>query len=359
MCVFSAPSFHEHEQVVFGHDPATGLKSIIAIHDTTLGPALGGCRIWNYGSDAEALEDVLRLSRGMTYKAALADLPLGGGKAVIIADAKRDKTPALLEAFGRFVDSQGGRYITAEDVGSSPADMEIVRRVTCHVAGTSEGGADDGDPSPATAWGVFNGIRAAARHRLGREDLNGLHASLQGLGNVGGHVARFLTDAGARLTVTDIDAERIACAVREFGAVAVAPDQIFDVEADIFVPNALGAVLNDDTIARLKVQAVAGSANNQLAEDRHGRMLADRGILYAPDYVINAGGIINIRHEGPNYDREAAFADCARIYGTLLEVFHRAHAEGLPTNEVADRMAEERIAAARERTPPRIRQAVG
>jgi len=349
MCVFSAPSFHDHEQVVFGHDPASGLKSIIAIHDTTLGPALGGCRIWNYGSDGEALEDVLRLSRGMTYKAAMADLPLGGGKAVIIADAKRDKTPELLAAFGRFVDSQGGRYITAEDVGSSPADMEIVRQQTRHVAGTSEGGSGDGDPSPATAWGVFNGIRAAVRHRLGRDELTGLHAAVQGLGHVGEHVARFLNEAGARLTVADIDAERVAWAVRELGANAVTPDQIYDVDADLFVPNALGAIINDDTIARLKVQAVAGAANNQLAEDRHGKALADRGILYAPDYVINAGGIINIRHEGPNYDREAAFADCARIYGTLMQVFHRAHADNRPTNEVADLMAEERIAVVREK----------
>lgn len=348
MAVFSSPSFQHHEQVAFGHDAETGMKAIIAVHDTTLGPAVGGCRIWPYASDDEALEDVLRLSRGMTYKAAMAGLPYGGGKSVIIADAKVDKSPALLAAFGRFVDSLGGKYITAEDVGSSPADMEIVQRYTRHVAGTSDGGAKDGDPSPATAWGVFNGIVAAVESRLGKGDLNGVHVAVQGLGNVGKHLARFLHEAGARLTVTDLDPAAVHRAVEEFGADAVRVDAIFDVEADVLAPNALGAVLNDDTIPRLKVKVVAGSANNQLGLDRHGEMLAERGILYAPDYVINAGGIINIRHEGPTYDQEAAFADCARIYDTLMTVFERAAADKLPTNVVADRIAEERVEAARQ-----------
>lgn len=347
MPIFASPSYRDHEQVVFGSDPDSGLKTIIAIHDTTLGPSLGGCRFWPFGNEEEALEDVLRLSRGMTYKAAMANLAFGGGKAVIIGDPKVLKTPALLEAFGHQVDHLGGRYITAEDVGTSPADMEIVRRTTNHVAGISAGGSQDGDPSPATAWGVFNGIRAAARFRLNSDSLTGVRVSLQGLGHVGQYVMRYLTAAGAELTVTDIDMERMAKAEIEFGVTVVSPEAIYDVEADIFAPNALGAVLNDDTIARLKVKAVAGSANNQLAQDRHGDMLRERGILYAPDYVINAGGIINIRYEGPGYDREAAFGDCARIYDTLMDVFQRAEKENAATNAVADRMAEERIAQVR------------
>jgi leucine dehydrogenase len=347
MSIFSSPSYRDHEQVVFGNDRETGLKTIIAVHDTTLGPSLGGCRFWPFESEEQALEDVLRLSRGMTYKAAMANLAFGGGKAVIIGDPKTMKTPALLEAFGRQVDRLDGRYITAEDVGTSPADMEIVRRTTDHVAGISSGGSADGDPSPATAWGVFNGIRAAALFRLNSEDLTDLRVSLQGLGHVGQYVMRYLAAAGADLTVTDIDQERMAKAETEFGVATVSPDAIYDVDADIFAPNALGAILNDDTIARLKVKAIAGSANNQLAQDRHGDMLRERGILYAPDYIVNAGGIINIRYEGPGYDREAAFADCARIYDTLLDVFRRAEKENSATNTIADRMAEERIAQVR------------
>jgi leucine dehydrogenase len=347
MSVFSAPSFRNHEQVVFCHDRPTGLKAIIAIHDTTLGNALGGCRMWPYASDDAALDDVLRLSRGMTYKSAMAGLGYGGGKAVIIGDARTDKSPALFEAFGRFVDSLGGRYVTAEDVGTAPADFEIVRRQTRHVAGIAEGGS--GDPSPATAWGVFNGLKATVKHRLGRDDLAGLTVAVQGLGHVGWALAEHLHVAGARLVVADIDAERLARARHKLGATVIDPQGIFDVTADVLAPCALGAVLNDETIARLKVAAVAGAANNQLAEDRHGEALRQRGILYAPDYVINAGGIINISHEGPTYSKVAAFADCARIHGTLLELFARADAAALPTNETADRLAEERIAAARVR----------
>ncbi|MEQ9640839.1 MAG: Glu/Leu/Phe/Val dehydrogenase dimerization domain-containing protein [Alphaproteobacteria bacterium] len=350
--VFAAQSFRDHEQVVFCHDRASGLKAIIAIHDLTLGPALGGCRMWRYDSDDEALDDVLRLSRGMTYKSAMAGLSFGGGKAVIIGDAKRDKSPALFEAFGRFIDSLGGRYITAEDVGTSPADFEIVRRQTRHVAGIAEGGS--GDPSPATAWGVFHGLRAAVEFRLGRDDLNGLTVAIQGLGHVGWALAEHLRKAGARLVVTDIDAARLAAAKAELGASVVDPEAIYDVEADVFAPNALGAVLNDDTIARLKVAVVAGSANNQLAEDRHGAVLHRRGILYAPDYVINAGGIINISYEGPRYSQDAAFAHCARIHDTLAELFARAGQADLPTNEMADRLAEERLAHAREARPLKV-----
>jgi leucine dehydrogenase len=347
MSVFTSRSFMGHEQVVFGHDAETGLKTIIAVHNTTLGPAVGGCRFWPYAGEQEALEDALRLSRGMTYKAAMANLDFGGGKAVIIGDPKVDKTPALLTAFARQVDHLAGRYVTAEDVGTGPADMEIIRRTTDYVAGTSAGGSGDGDPSPATAWGVFNGIRATSFYGCKRDSLKGVRIALQGLGNVGQYVMRYLAAAGAQLTVTDIDDSRMAKAASEFGAELVAPGKIYDVEAEIFVPNALGAILNDDTIPRLKVKAVAGSANNQLAEDRHGDMLRARGILYAPDYVINAGGIINIRHEGPDYDRETAFADCAKIYDTLMDVFRRSDLDDAATNVVADRMAQERIDAKR------------
>ena len=345
MSVFASPAFRNHEQVVFCHDATSGLKAIIAIHDTTLGPALGGCRMWNYASDDEALEDVLRLSRGMTYKSALAGLNWGGGKAVIIGDAKKDKSPALFEAFGRFVDSLGGRYITAEDVGISPADLEHARRATRHVVGIAEGGS--GDPSPATAWGVFHGIRAAVRYKLGKDDLGGVTVAMQGLGHVGWHVAQHLRKADAKLIVTDIDQARIAQAKADFGAEAVDVDQIYDAEADVFAPNALGAVINDETLPRLKVAVVAGSANNQLAEDRHGEALRERGILYAPDYVINAGGIINIAYEGTNYDKAKAFDHCAGIFDTLSNLFERADREGVTTNVMADRLAEERLAGAR------------
>ena len=359
MSVFNAKNFRDHEQVSFHQDRASGLFTIIAIHDTTLGPALGGCRYWPYDDEAAALEDVLRLSRGMTYKAALAGLAFGGGKAVILAPKGGEKTPALLRAFGRCVDSLGGRYITAEDVGTCPADMEVIHEATPHVAGIADGGAGDGDPSPATAWGVFHGLRAAAA-QLGSDNLRGVHVTLQGLGHVGGYLARYLADAGARLTVTDLDQSRLAWAKETFGAAVAAPDAIYDVEADVFAPNAMGAILNDDTIARLRVRAVAGSANNQLAEDRHGAALRERGILYAPDYVINAGGIINISHEGRAYDRDRAMAHCARIYDTLTEVFRRAEREGRPTSEVADQMAEERIAArAADNAAGKMRTAVG
>ncbi|MDP6342715.1 MAG: amino acid dehydrogenase [Alphaproteobacteria bacterium] len=352
MSVFSSENFRNHQQIIFCHDVDSGLKAIIAIHDTTLGPALGGCRFWNYADDDAALQDALRLSRGMTYKAAMAGLAYGGGKAVIMADPKIGKSAAIFEAFGGFVDGLGGRYITAEDVGTAPADMEIVHRATRHVAGIADGGAGDGDPSPATAWGVYHGLRATVRARFGRDDLTGLHVAVQGLGHVGQYLARDLAAAGARLTVTDLDQGRLDWAREELGAEVVAPEAIYDVAAEVFAPNALGAILNDDTITRLKVGAVAGSANNQLADDRHGAALADRGILYAPDYVINAGGIINISHEGPGYNRRAAMDHCVGIYDTLMEVFGRADREGLPTSEVADRIAEERITRAARRPAP-------
>ena len=341
MAVFASPSFTLHRQVIFCNDPKIGLRAIIAVHDTTFGPALGGCRMWPYGSEDEAVEDVLRLARGMTYKASLAGIALGGGKSVIIGDSAREKSAALFESFGRFVAGLGGRYIVAEDVGTSVADMQTVRRQTEHVRGIPETGG--GDPSPVTAFGVYHGVRAAVRHRLGRDTLAGVRVAVQGLGHVGMELCRRLADDGADLTVADINPETVRSALAALPARAVEPDDIVGLKADVFAPCALGAGLNDDTIPRLEVSVVAGAANNQLAEDRHGAMLRARGILYAPDYAINAGGLINIAHEGADYDRKRALADAAGIYDTLMELFARADREDRPTNETADRIAEERV----------------
>jgi len=345
MSVFQADGFDDHEQVVFASDAATGLKAIIAIHDTRRGPALGGCRYWHYPSEQAALTDVLRLSRGMTFKAAMADLPLGGGKTVVLADPARAKTPELMQALGRAVDRLGGRYIVAEDVGTSPADMAEVRKATRHVSGLDSGG---GDPSPATAYGVWRGIHAAVNHRLRRNRLEGLRVAVQGVGHVGYHLCRHLHEEGARLFVTDIRTDGVERVVLEFGATPVALDDIYGVEADVFAPCALGAVINDRTVERLKVAVVAGSANNQLAQDRHGDRLAERGILYAPDYVINAGGLINVQHERMEggYDRAAAYAHIGRIERTLVELFGRAERDGVPPHVAADRMAGDRLRAA-------------
>ena len=348
MSVFAAGSFDDHEMVVFCHDRASGLKSIIAVHDTTLGPALGGCRMWDYVTEKAALEDVLRLSRGMTYKAAIAGLDFGGGKSVIIGNSRTGKSPAMFEALGRFIDRQGGRYIVAEDVGTTVADMDVVRRTTRHVAGFSRDGG--GDPSPGTAWGVYNGIQAAVRHGFGQDGLNGLTIAVQGLGHVGLGLCRLLADAGAALVVADIQDDVVREVQQELGATAVSPDAIYGQQAQVFAPCALGAVINDGTIGRIKAKIIAGAANNQLAEDRHGAELASREILYAPDYVINAGGIIEIAHNGPNYDRQAAFDQIAGIGETLTRILTRAAAEGVPTNEMADRMARERIAKAAVQT---------
>jgi leucine dehydrogenase len=341
MEIFAHPEFDGHEQVVFGHDAASGLNAIIAIHNTRLGPALGGCRMWPYASEDEALTDVLRLARGMTYKSALAGLAYGGGKAVILGDPRKDKSQALFLAMGRLVDSLGGRYTTAEDVGTSVDDVEVMARATRHVAGTRTAGA--GDPSPSTAYGVFVGIRAAVAHKLGRNSLDGVAVAVQGVGHVGYHLCRLLYQAGAWLTVTDIDGVAVERAADEFGAEPVAPAAIYGIPGEVFAPCALGAVINDETIERLQAPIVAGSANNQLAEPRHGVELMRRGVLYAPDYVINAGGVINISHEGPAYHRQAAVDHVARIHDILGEIFSRAKAAGIPTSEAADRMAEERF----------------
>jgi leucine dehydrogenase len=332
-----------HEQVVFCHDPASGYQGIIAIHDTSLGPALGGTRFWQYASADEAVVDALRLARGMTYKAAVAGLDLGGGKSVILGDNKRPDREAIFRAHGRFVDSLGGRYITAEDIGTSPADMEFVRRETRYVAGLQ---GLSGDPSPVTGYGVYMGMKACAKQRWGGDSLAGRTVVVQGAGKVAYYLCVNLHAEGAKLVVTDIDAEKVKRMVKEFGAATATPEAIYDQPGDVFAPCALGAILNDDTLARLKVEIVAGGANNQLAEERHGVELERRGMLYAPDFVVNAGGLINVYGELQGWPEERAKGKAREIYDTILKVFAIAARDGIPSFQAADRLAEERIAAA-------------
>jgi leucine dehydrogenase len=331
-----------HEQVLLSHDPSCGYFGIIAIHDTTLGPALGGTRFWQYASTDEAITDALRLARGMTYKSAVAGINLGGGKSVIIGDNKRIDREVLFRAHGRFIETLGGRYITAEDIGTSPADMEYIKLETDHVAGLL---GLSGDPSPVTGYGVYVGMKAAARERWGSDSLGGKTVAAQGAGKVAYHLMQQLHTEGASIIVTDIDAEKVRRAVQEFGARPVSPDAIYDQDADIFSPNALGATINDETLPRLKVQVIAGGANNQLAEDRHGGELEKRGILYAPDYVINGGGVINVYGELHRWPVERAKKKAGEIYQTLLRIFEIARRERIPTYRAADRLAEQRIAA--------------
>jgi leucine dehydrogenase len=340
---FQRMDLAQHEQVVFCRDAASGLRAIIAIHNTTLGPAVGGTRMWPYASEEEALIDVLRLSEGMTYKAAVTGLNLGGGNAVIIGDPKRDKSEALLRAHGRFVDSLGGRYVTAEDVGITVQDMEYVYMETPFVTGVASAPGGGGDPSPVTAFGVYHGIKAAAKKVWGSPDLAGRSVAIQGVGSVGGHLAQNLAAEGVRLHVSDIDPARVQRVVQETGATAVAPEEIFGLDVDVFAPCALGAILNDRTIPQLRCRIVAGGANNQLAEHRHGDELMRRGILYAPDFVINAGGLINVYSELQGYDPVAARNRARGIYDTLLAIFERAEADGIPTYQAAERLAEARI----------------
>lgn len=346
MEIFTSMDQYDHEQVVFCYDESTGLRCIVAIHDTSLGPALGGCRMWPYRSEEEALWDVLRLSRGMTYKNAAMGLNLGGGKAVILGDPARDKSEALFRAFGRFVETLGGRYITAEDVGTTVQDMAYVRSETRFVAGLLE---KSGDPSPATAFGVWRGMKACAQWVWGSESLNGRTVALQGVGKVGSALARYLKDEGARLVIADVDRERARKVGAELGAEVVDAESIYDVPCDIFSPCALGAVVNDDTLKRLRCKVIAGSANNQLAEPRHGQALEEMGILYAPDFVINGGGVTNVadEFEEGGYNRERAFARIATIYEKLWRIFTVAREEKIPTFVAAERVAEQRIAAMR------------
>ncbi len=344
MRLFESMSEYNHEEVVFCHDRDSGLRAIIAIHDTTLGPSLGGTRMWPYKTEEEALHDVLRLSRGMTYKAAAAGLNLGGGKAVIIGDPATDKDEMRFRAFGRFVEGLAGRYITAEDVGTDVHDMEWVRMETQWVTGISEALGGSGDPSPVTARGVYHGIKAAAEEVFGTSSLRGRKVAIQGAGHVGYFLADFLTKEGAKVFIADIKPARVQRAVDEFGATAVEADKIYDVDADIFAPCALGAIINDQTIPRFRFRLIAGGANNQLEDEkRHGKILMEKNILYAPDYVINAGGLINVANEIEGYNREKALKDAEGIYHILREIFAIAQKERVPTNVASDRLAERRI----------------
>jgi len=343
MSIFDAHDFDGHEQVTFCYDAASGLKAIIAIHNTNLGPALGGCRFWPYATEEEAIKDVLRLSRGMTYKAALANLELGGGKSVIIGDPHKDKTPEKLRAFGRFVERLGGLYSTAEDVGTNPKDMSIIGEVTSHVVGREAKEGGSGDPSIMTALGVFAGIRACVFYKMGKDSLHGVRVGVEGLGHVGIDLVRRLSQAGASLVVTDIDQSVVQTVVHQYGATAVGPDEIFSTNIDVFVPCALGGILNDETIPQLKCKIIAGSANNQLAEPYHATALEKREILYAPDYLINAGGLINVTYEGPDYDIAAVKNHVESIYYTLLEIFETAKTFHMTTSEASDRLARERF----------------
>ena len=332
-----------HERVCFHHDPDTGLRAIIGIHSTRLGHALGGVRRWHYATEADALYDVLRLSQAMTYKAAAANLPMGGGKSVILLPKSNHPTSeAEARAMGRFVDTLNGAYIAAADVGVETQFVDWMALETRHIMG-GETACAGGDPAPHTALGTMNAMKACLAHRGLGPGFEGVTVAIQGVGNVGYHRCRYLAEAGAKLTVTDIDREAIERVAIEFHARPVAPEEIYGVDGEVFAPCALGAVINDQTIARLKAPIVAGSANNQLAAPRHGVELMRRGVLYAPDYVINAGGVINISHEGPAYDKREAVSHVAKIHDTLREIFGRADAAGVPTSEAADRLAEERF----------------
>lgn len=348
MSVFEHPEFDAHEHVAFHADPVTGLKAIIAIHNTNLGPSLGGCRMWPYLNSHEALTDVLRLSKGMTYKAAMANLPQGGGKAVIMGDPRRQKRPALMQAMGRFVDTLKGQYITAEDSGISVNDLQAVATQTQYVAGTSAqynalGETPTGNPAPSTAYGVFVGIKQTVKHVL-KSDLNGVKVAIQGMGHVGYRVAKQLREEGAELYVADIYPERLVNAQEALGATVVAPQEILTLPVDVIAPCAMGAAINDESLPDIRARIIAGAANNQLAREELGNLLHKRGICYAPDYVINAGGIIDIYHQKRSDSSDDALrAHLAKIGDTLTEIYQCAEAENTATNLVANRIAEERF----------------
>jgi len=341
--VFGQPSFNDHEQVVFCHDKDTGLKAIIGIHNTVLGPALGGTRMWNYANEWEALNDVLRLSRGMTYKSAISGLNLGGGKAVIIGNAATDKTPELITRFGQFVNSLSGKYITAEDVGSTTEDMDLIRDVTPYVTGISESRGGSGNPSPVTAYGVYMGMKAAAMHQFGSSNLSGKKVLVQGVGHVGETLIDHLTKEGALVQITDIN-EELQLVAAKYGAHIFKGDDIYSADVDIYAPCALGATINDTTINRIKAKVIAGAANNQLAvEQVHGKILMEKGISYAPDFLINAGGIINVYAEIVGYDKAEALRRTENIYNTTLEIFHFADTNNITTQQAAMQIAQQRI----------------
>lgn len=346
--MFDNPSFDNHESVHFFSDAESGLRAVIAIHSTALGPSSGGTRMWDYPDSTSMITDALRLSQGMSYKNAMASIPHGGGKAVIWGNSKTDKSDALFRAFGRAVDSLQGQYWTAEDVGIDTADIEIAAQETRYAAGLTTGEAASGDPSPVTARGVFRGIKQAALRAFGSDDLSGRTVAVQGVGSVGGYVCEHLAEAGAHLVITDIDQAALDDISRRTGAKIVAPDEIYDVEADIFSPNALGAIINQDTLKRLKVKVIAGGANNQLVTPAMGELVRRAGILYAPDYVINGGGIINVAAEiSGSYSRDWVDQKLDTLIETLGGVLDAALQSGRPTNEVADEIARTRIAAAK------------
>ncbi len=345
MEIFKYMEKYDYEQLVFCQDEASGLKAVIAIHDTTLGPALGGARMWTYASEENAIEDALRLARGMTYKNAAAGLNLGGGKTVIIGDPFKDKNEEMFRALGRFIQGLNGRYITAEDVGTTVSDMDLIHEETNYVTGISPAFGSSGNPSPVTAYGVYRGMKAAAKEAFGSDSLEGLKISVQGLGNVAYKLCEYLhNEGGAKLVVTDINQAAIDRVVNDFDAIAVAPDEIYAQEVDIFSPCALGAILNDETIPQLKAKVIAGSANNQLKDSRHGDYLHELGIVYAPDYVINAGGVINVADELYGYNRERAMKRVDGIYDSIEKIFAISKRDGIPTYVAANRLAEERIA---------------
>jgi leucine dehydrogenase len=335
-----------YEQIVFCNDVKTGLKAIIGVHSTALGAAVGGCRMWGYANETEALTDVLRLSKGMTYKAAISGLNWGGGKAVIIGDPKTAKTPALLERFGEFVNRLGGTYVTAKDVGIGAEDLRAIKNKTCHVLGIDGEQASSGDPSPGTAWGVYHGMKSTARAAFGKDQLAGLTIAMQGLGSVSFYLIEHLLKEGAKVIGCDVDTAAIERAQKTYGIQTVRPDAIYDVECDIFSPNALGATINPETRPRIRAKVIAGAANNQLSTPEMGMEVLKRGMIYAPDYAINAGGLMNIYHESEvpgGYARERAFDHIAGIGITISKILERAKDERRPTSEIADRMAEERV----------------
>ncbi len=342
--LFGKLQSYEHEQIVICSEPSIGLKAIIAVHDTTLGPALGGVRMWPYNNEEEAIRDVLRLSRGMTYKAAISGLNLGGGKAVIIGDPRKEKTEALFRAFGRFVDGLGGRYITAEDVGINVQNMEWVRMETKYVTGLPKAIGGSGDPSPVTAYGVYQGMKACANKAYGSDSLEGKRISIQGAGHVSSHLARFLSKENAELFICDIYEDKVNALAEEVGATVVDPDEIYGLDVDIFSPCALGGIVNDDTISHLKCDIIAGAANNVLdEEEKHGQMLLDHGILYAPDYVINAGGLINVASELEGYNEERARDQASKIYHTISDILDYSEDNDTPTFVASNILAEQRM----------------
>jgi leucine dehydrogenase len=341
--VISQMSLMGHEEILFCNDQATGLKAIIAVHNTVLGPALGGTRMWMYANEMEALKDVLRLSKGMTYKNSISGLNLGGGKAVIIGDARSMKSEALFRRFGKFVDSLAGNYITAEDVGISPSDMQWVNMETKHVAGLP---GKSGDPSPVTAYGVYMGIKACAKEQFGSDSLSGKTIAVQGVGHVGEYLVKHLTEENANVVITDIHEETLLRVSKQYGVKVVAPNEIYDVPMDIYAPCALGATINDGTLSRLRCSIIAGAANNQLQdEQRHGLELMKKGIIYAPDYTINAGGVINCFSEVEGLSSKWAHGKAGEIYTTILNIIKRSKEVNIPTYQIANKIAEERIAA--------------